>query len=373
MALLCASLALGLGALGLEPAWLVLAVLTPMLVLAPLLARAEARGIAVRAPSSLTIQAGLPSRVDLSCEGRGRDLLLRIAPVDRLDYARRLSLPQLSGVALIQLDVRIDRRGRYDSLQFEAASSFPFSMCEARATQRVGCDIVVVPRPLRRGLWLADAMGAALSERHGTSDDASGEFHALVDWRPGEPYRRLHAAASLRRGRPMRVEARSGAQRATRIVLLTAAGGTDAAFERAVSAAATLALELTRAGRRVELVLDPGEATETQGHVGLRPALRALATVARADPARAASASDGASPRGLRSGGLRSICVRTLSAQDDPQSLRDAYAGRFGSLVLCDGNQAPMVFDTGGRPRSQTRTRAALRTTLARASTGGQP
>jgi uncharacterized protein (DUF58 family) len=254
VALGLAAAALPFGVYGFEVAWVLVVLLVLALLVSPWLAYSEVRRLRCTGPRRLTLDAGHRRIVALDCAGRARDTLVRIGARERLARAPWAAIARGGGdVATALTELRINRRGRLPTLALELASTFPFGLCEVREQRTLGCETIVRPRPLAPGPWLRAALAPEVAESRGATRDPAGEFRALVEWRPGESLRRLHAGATLRRGRPVRIEATSAGAGMVTVVLATASGANAAAFERSVSAAARIVLVLERSGRRLTL------------------------------------------------------------------------------------------------------------------------
>lgn len=368
---------------GYGAAWIAVALIALVIGGAPWLARRQLRSVVVAGPARATLQAGLGQEVVLAVQGAGRDLLLRFGAPARLERTRVTAVPDLAALigahgaeaARVSLELRLNQRGKWSELTVALATTFPFGLCEARATRVLACDLIVRPRPLRSGAWLREVLRRERGDGSGDLLDPVGEFYALRDWRPGESTRRIAAGASLRRGRFVRVESASAAPRPARVVLATGLRASAAAFERSVSAAATLVTALGRSGRRVEFGLLGGDEEGAVCCVGVSAALDTLAAIGRAAPselegfARAAARQpDGA------------LLVAGLDTAPDDGALRSAWPGAV--LVLCLPAGDPVVFDHAAKregPTAATRRRGELATplkgaarALPRASTGGQ-
>jgi len=360
VALGLAAAALPLGLRGIEAAWVLVVMLALTLAVSPLLARAEVRRLRCTAPRRLTLDAGNMRLVALECHGRSRDVLVRIGARRRLagaPWAAVVPGPESASTALVE--VRIARRGRLPALALEVASTFPFGLCEVRERRPLVCETLVRPRPLAPGPWLGAALAAEVGQTSGATRDPAGDFQALVEWRPGEPLRRLHTGASLRRGRPVRIEATSAGAGTVTVALVTASGANAAAFERSVSAATRVVLALERSGRRLVLRTLDGEERSAApraaggGALGARAALDALASVARAPSERPLAELVGELGRAARGGGPTLVVVATPGT-DGKRTPSGVPPGVV--VIACEAAGVPQVFGgSGGRRRAPTR------------------
>ncbi len=161
----------------------------------------------------------------------------------------------------------------------------PLGLARRRIRRRDRADLLVLPR-------LLDGLAALLDEREGmrgsrspasarTAGAGSGTpAGAVRAYRTGDALRQIHWKQSARQGELLvnLQEGPEGEERVLALVTATEAYATDEEFERAVSAAATLAVhELRRRGRvRLSLGERPAVSATTEAAI-----LRALARVRR--------------------------------------------------------------------------------------------
>jgi hypothetical protein len=357
VALGLAATALGLGLAGSETAFVLVVLLTLALVVSPLLARAEVRRLQCIGPLRLTLDAGRMRLVALTCRGRARDVLVRVGAHERLARAPWAAVvPDPVGTATALAEVRVNRRGRLPALALEVASTFPFGLCEVRERRPLACETIVRPRPLALGPWVRAALVAEVGQASGATRDPAGDFEALVEWRPGEPLRRLHMGASLRRGRLVRIEATSAGAGTVTVALATATGANAAAFERSVSAATRVVLALEHSGRRLVLRTLDGEERDgaTRAAAGMalgaRAALDALAVVARAPRSRPLAELVGDLGHTKRGSGPTVVVVALPSAEAE----RPPGCVTPGVVVIaCEASGPPQVLGRAlGRRRA---------------------
>lgn len=93
-------------------------------------------------------------------------------------------------------------RGRYDCGPLKLTSRFPFGLLAVSATMTQSTEVYVTPQLGTLGTnwatWLrrALAVGRNGGNRRGRSE---GEFHAMRDWRPGDPRKWIHWRTTARR------------------------------------------------------------------------------------------------------------------------------------------------------------------------------
>lgn len=278
---------------GTETLALVSAAGVVVMLLAPLGALLNLAGLKLEGPGEHAAFAGLSAPFVLHLERRrllpARDLLVVV------EDGRRHGAPPTSHVARLGLRrssirclPRFAERGRRHQVTVAVESSFPLGLFVARAEFTLPIELLVLPRITRLGPFarslrrLAGSTDAAPRGRRGW-----GEFHALHEWREGEPLRGVAWKPSARRGRLLTREFTSEDEPALRVVLQTrvedlAAGRRHPLFERAVQLAASLLDDLLRRGQRVALSCEgetPLHLPALRGRADLRRALAALAEI----------------------------------------------------------------------------------------------
>jgi uncharacterized protein (DUF58 family) len=214
------------------------------------------------------VPVGASSRVVLRLANLSRLPTGTLLLEDRLPYAlgsrprlvlERLGAGQASSVAYT---VRADTRGRYEVGPLAIRMTDPFGLCELTRSFPSTDHLVVIPQvvPLPQVRLAGEFAGSGDSRArsvsvHGEDDAATREY------RHGDDLRRVHWRSTARVGELMvRREEQPWESRAT-ILLDTRSGahrgeGPTASFEWAVSAAASIAMNLRDAGYRIRLVDD---------------------------------------------------------------------------------------------------------------------
>lgn len=266
-----------------------------LLAAAPLVARRAAarslRGIAasLHAPAEVGVRERFPLEVRLekaAATGDAFGVSIAAEPL-RFDAGPAFASALVAGGGPLALrtTASLSRRGEILVPGVRLSTSFPLGLAHATADHGSPLAILALPRPLAalraRAAEFASAP-AATADSAATAprpSRADGEFHALVPWRPPMPARSIHARASARRGEPFarRFDAAPRPEVAVAFDAAPPAAGDvrfAARFERAVRAAATLAVRAERDGaRRIAFFIGSGRASTP------RDALRRLATV----------------------------------------------------------------------------------------------
>jgi uncharacterized protein (DUF58 family) len=286
------TLGVGLAALntGNNLMYMVLSLLLSFLVLSGVLSESALRGIRVRRllPSELVaeqetsvgielrnLQRRIPSFAvvveDVIRAGglerpAGRAFALRIAPGASELRSYRFAPPA---------------RGPLHFVGFKVATRFPFGLFSKALWMEAPRETLVFPA-LDRLPPLAGQPGALQrGETHGGHAGQSPESAGLRSYAPGDPFRRVHWRASLRRG-ALLVRDQEQERVAEQLVRLRTRGvQAGAGFEAAVRRAASEVAEHLRAGLRVGLRTDGARLPPASG---FPQRLRLLAFLANVTP-----------------------------------------------------------------------------------------
>jgi uncharacterized protein (DUF58 family) len=271
--------------------YLVLSLMLAFLVLSGVLSEAALRGVRVRRrlPREMfadtvgsvgleiaNVQRRVPSFA-IVVEDRVREAGLHERPAGRA-FALRVA-PGASEARSYRFTPA--RRGSLEFIGFQVFTRFPFGLfskslaLEAPETALVYPE--VEPVPALRELGSAGRPGDARAGGRGSGPLASG----LRDWAPGDPLRRIHWRASLRRGGLLTREVEREENTEVEVQLSTVRPPGDA-FERAVGWAASEVVAFLEAGSRVGLRTDDARIPPGSG-AGQRG--RLLAFLARVEPA----------------------------------------------------------------------------------------
>lgn len=204
---------------------------------------------------------------------------------------RRPTVPVLAAGAKARVEstLVLTERGQRPIGRFSVASVRPLGLVRGKSIYSEPVRIIVVPRTLAiEGLApppLVPADHAA--QVRGQATGADFELAGLRPYRPGDRIRDLHARSWARLGEPMvRTFRRTARREATVILDASAARVDEAAFEGAVSLAASLVRWACDHGARVRLLILSDRSREVVVGAQVAPldiALDALAAVARVD------------------------------------------------------------------------------------------
>jgi uncharacterized protein (DUF58 family) len=178
--------------------------------------------------------------------GTARLVLAPLAPGDRCVATYSLPTP---------------RRGLHHVGPLTATVEDPFGLARRSRSDAQVLTVIVLPRT-----WRLTTMPPAPGDEpeHGThaltsASTVDEEFAALRDYVPGDDVRRIHWRSTARRGNPVVRQFDVPWQRRTTVLLDLRAGPSEAAFERAVSAAASVVGLVSRRDELVRLVTTAGE------------------------------------------------------------------------------------------------------------------
>ncbi|HEX6884432.1 MAG TPA: DUF58 domain-containing protein [Planctomycetota bacterium] len=185
----------------------------------------------------------------------------------------------------VALAWRPRRRGRVERLWIFVTGGDACGLWRVTRAFELAADVLVLPR---RGRLLRppEPRTRPQGSTRGRPGPGEEELDHVRDWRAGESLHRVHWRLSARRGRPILRELRAPAEGPVELLLRTAqparglARTRGAAFERAVSLAATLVDHYLRHGRRLVLSIEgQGSVPGLAGRAGLARALGRLALV----------------------------------------------------------------------------------------------
>jgi uncharacterized protein (DUF58 family) len=288
-----ATVLVGLGALnaGLNLLFAVWGVMLFLVVASGVLSELGLRGLEIRRVPPPVVHAGSPYLMGISLANRKRRLpsfsieaedLVGGRPLDKRCYFLKLPAGRTQETAYRHV---IARRGRHHLSGLRLSTKFPFGLVRKSRDVASAAEVIVYPA-------LVPVTPAALrslpARPEGSREQRrarEGDFFGLRDFRPGDDPRDIHWRTTARRGVPFVRENEDDEGTEATVVLDNAAGAAPEAFERAVSEAASHALELLRRGFRVGLALRGASVPADAGPSQATRLLRALALVEPADAA----------------------------------------------------------------------------------------
>jgi uncharacterized protein (DUF58 family) len=271
--------------------YLVLALMLAFLVLSGVLSESALRGIAVRriVPTEL-FDRGV-ARVGLEITNQQRHVpAFAVVVEDRV--RERGGAERAAGRAFAlrvgprEREVRSYRfrpngRGEIGFEGFQVYTRFPFGLF-SKALRLAAPERALV-YPAVEPVAVPSHLGSTreVGERPAGRGAAGAEVSGLRDFEPGDPVRRIHWPASLRREALVVREVRSQQRDEIEVQLRTAGRGPGDAFEREVSWAASEVVAFLTAGSRVGLRTDR---ERLPGREGAQQRARLLAFLARVEP-----------------------------------------------------------------------------------------
>jgi uncharacterized protein (DUF58 family) len=245
-------------------------------------------GLRVRRVLPPAVHAGTPYLMGIALENRKQRLpsfsievedLIDGRPIEKRCYFLKLPAGRQQETAYRNT---MAQRGRYRLSGFRLATKFPFGLVpRARLVEDadelyVYPALIPAPEALLRGLPAHPAAGRSFAPSR------QGEFRGLRAYRDGDDPRDIHWRSSARRGIPLLREKEDEQTREATVVLDNdpAATADPAAFERAVSEAAGVCVELAQRGFSVGLAVRGGEVRSAVGGAQAERILRALAVIA---------------------------------------------------------------------------------------------
>ncbi len=266
------------------------------LLAAALIGRSRYRLALVRTVNPQLVSAGSPATVTLALSNEGRKPSGLLMLEDHVPYVlgtrHRFVLEGIGHGWRRQVtyQVRSDVRGRFEIGPMTVRVSDPFGLVELGRSFRTTIPLTVTPRttPLPHiplgGAWTGSGDNRPRAFATGSAEDVT-----VREYRRGDDLRRVHWRSSARVGELMvRREEQPWQSRATLFVDNRAGAhrgrGVASSLETAVSAAASIAVHLSRRGFTVRLVTADGEDPASAWHyrdaeLNTGPLLEALAVV----------------------------------------------------------------------------------------------
>ncbi|MBI3622385.1 MAG: DUF58 domain-containing protein [Nitrospirae bacterium] len=277
--------------------YLILALLLSLITLSGVLSEQCLRRLEVSRRTPATIFAGDSTPITVAVTNHNRlfpSFLLRVqeAPAD----GAQPSAPAADDPAIFVLPpgdsrsvtyrMRFERRGRCQLRGVQVSTRFPFGLFSKQLLIPITEEVLVLPSLLSsdESVGLINPVGQALERaRRG---QGSG-FFVLRDYQDGDDARMIHWKSSARQAKLLVREADEEEHREVTLALdlrwpsesatERAAALYEARCERAVSLAATLAVEWSRKGWRLGLVAGGAHLPPRQGRAHIGQLLRALA------------------------------------------------------------------------------------------------
>jgi uncharacterized protein (DUF58 family) len=290
------------------------------------------------------VEAGRPSTVRLRLDNVSRLPSGVLLMEDALPYVLggrpRFVLDRVEprGVREVSYPVRADVRGRYRVGPLSVRLSDPFGLVELTRSFASVDDLIVTPivshlPPVRLGGdWAGGGESTSRSVAVSGSDDA-----ATREYRHGDDLRKVHWRSTARVGELMvRREEQPFQSRATLLLDTRAVAhrgeGPGSSFEWAVSAAASIAVALTRSGFALRLVSDDG----TDLLPPLLPGTAGAALDALAAVTAARSPTLEAATEQLRYNGVDGVLIAVLGSMghDDAERLARLRHGSSACVAV---------------------------------------
>ena len=245
-------------------------------------------GLRVRRVLPPAIHAGTPYLMGIALENRKRRLpsfsievedLIDGRPIEKRCYFLKLPAGRLQETAYRNT---MARRGRYHLSGFRLATKFPFGLLPRTRSVEDTDELYVYPALIPASDSLLRGLPAFPAPGQSFAPSRQGEFGGLRAYRAGDDPRDIHWRSSARRGIPLVREKEDEETREATVILDNHPDtATDAAaFERAVSEAAGICVELVQRGFSVGLAVRGGEVRAAVGGAQAERILRALAVIA---------------------------------------------------------------------------------------------
>jgi uncharacterized protein (DUF58 family) len=245
-------------------------------------------GLRVRRVLPPAVHAGTPYLMGIALENRKRRLpsfsievedLIEGRPIEKRCYFLKLPAGRLQETAYRNT---MTRRGRYRLSGFRLATKFPFGLVPRTRAVADASELYVYPALIPASEALLRGLPAHPAPGRSFTPSRQGEFRGLRAYREGDDPRDIHWRSSARRGTPLVREKEDEQAREATVILDNGpdAAADEAAFERAISEAAGICVELAHRGFSVGLAVRGGEVRAGVGGAQTERILRALAVIA---------------------------------------------------------------------------------------------
>jgi len=271
--------------------YLVLSLMLGFLLLSGVLSESSLRGIRVRRRLPRELYANSENKIVLEISNNQRRVAaFAVVVEDRRATPERDITNQPRAFALRvgagetqrrTYGFRPDRRGRIEFKEFRVFTRFPFGLFSKSLTLPASQHALIFPtlEPIRsmQDFGSPRDAGERVSAPTGSGADAIG----LRDYLPGDPLRRIHWRASMRRRSLLVREVESEHEAEVEVRLRTRGAQPGERFERSVVWVASEIAALLDAGSRVALRTDD---TLIDAGTGVRHRARLLAYLALIEP-----------------------------------------------------------------------------------------
>jgi uncharacterized protein (DUF58 family) len=287
--------------------YLLLGMMLSLILASGVLSEMSLRGLEVSRQPPARLHAGRPFLMGIGLRNHKKRLpsfsievedLVAGKPLDKKCYFLKLPAGRLQHTSYRHV---FARRGRYTMSGFRLSTKFPFALFRKSRLVETEAEVVVYPQihPVARP---QPPRARSTGEETRGARGRRGEFHGLHEFREGDDPRDIHWRSSARKGRPMVREYEDEAARRVSLFLDNALPGGEACtdeaqkdgLERAVSMAASLAVDYLERGYAVRLVTRTEALPWLSGAAHIPRLLRALALL----PAATEEAPFAAKPEG---------------------------------------------------------------------------
>jgi uncharacterized protein (DUF58 family) len=263
---------------------------------------------------------------------------------DQLPYqfgpAARFVVPGVAGgdQETLSYELTALARGRYVIGPLSARLLDPFGLAQATAELAGTSEVIVHPRvDALPAPGLGGDYASAAAARVRRLFTRGEEFYTTREYRDGDDLRKVHWRSSAKRGELMiRQEEQPWRARALLALDLRRGAhrgqGEQASFERAVSAAASMAVRLARSGYELGMLTDDG--TQVRPPTGVDQAMAILDFLATVEPSAGRSLVPMANQLARLSGEGLLLAVLTVPTPEEAAALARCRLGFGGAMAL---------------------------------------
>jgi uncharacterized protein (DUF58 family) len=285
---LVATLLVGAAAVngGVNLLFLIFGMMLSLVIASGILSELCLRGLTVTRRPPAALHAGTPFLMGIAVRNDKQKVptfslevedLVDGRPVDRRCYYLKLPAGRVQETAYRHV---LPRRGYHQLTGFRLSTRFPFGLIRKSRDVAAPAQLLVYPALCAVPEHLLPGGRTEQGKRQVARPSRRGDFFGLREFRPGDDPRDVHWRVSARRGRLFIRESEEESSRTVLVVLEDAGGAIpEAAYEAAVSLAASVALHLLKGGFLVGLAAGATSLPPGGGSTAAGPILQALATV----------------------------------------------------------------------------------------------
>ncbi len=258
--------------------YLVASALIAIVILAPVLATWNLRGLAVERTLPEEFYSGVDARgafVLINPRRWGTAVAVHVEDVEHAASAILVAAVEVGNQAYAPTAWRFEERGAHTLCDVRLSSTFPFGLVERWRVVESPAALVIYAKP-RAGLWQTETGDLGQETGRGQSIGSFGDFSGLREYQAGDAIRSIHWRTTARLAQPI-VVVRTGEGARQLVVAVSDRHGK--AWETEISRATGQVLRAFQKGCAVGLQLPDQRFEARDGGTWRRNLLEVLATL----------------------------------------------------------------------------------------------